>query len=64
MASTKLSRTAGTPTSSKKFTISFWVKRSNIGSAGNGHIFDIYVDRHTTIVLFPLLSYLPVRYFI
>ena len=44
MASTKLSRTAGTPTSSKKFTISFWVKRSNIGSAGNGHIFDTYVD--------------------
>jgi len=44
MASTKLSRTAGTPTSSKKFTISFWVKRNNIGSAGNGHIFDTYVD--------------------
>ena len=44
MASTKLSRTAGTPTSNKKFTISYWVKRSNIGSAGNGHIFDTYVD--------------------
>ena len=44
MATTKLSRTAGTPTSSKKFTISYWVKRSNIGSAGNGHIFDTYVN--------------------
>ncbi len=44
MATTKLSRTAGTPTSSKKFTISYWVKRSNIGSAGNGHIFDTFVD--------------------
>ena len=46
MASTKLSRTAGTPTSSKKFTISYWVKRSNLGSAGGaaGHIFDTYVD--------------------
>ncbi len=44
MSTTKLSRTAGTPTSSKKFTISYWVKRSNNGSAGNGHIFDTYVD--------------------
>ena len=44
MASTKLSRTAGTPTSNKTFTISYWVKRSNIGSAGNGHIFDTFVD--------------------
>jgi len=46
MASTKLSRTSGTPTSSKKFTISYWVKRSNLGSAGGaaGHIFDTYVD--------------------
>ena len=44
MASTKLSRTSGTPTSSKKFTISYWVKRSNLGSAGAGHIFDTYVD--------------------
>ena len=44
MASTKIYRSAGTPTSSKKFTISFWVKRSNIGSAGNGHIFDTYTN--------------------
>ena len=44
MATTKWSITAGTPTSSKKFTISYWVKRSNIGSAGNGHIFDTYVN--------------------
>jgi len=46
MATTKLSRTSGTPTSSKKFTISYWVKRSNLGSAGGaaGHIFDTYVD--------------------
>jgi len=44
MASTKISRTSGTPTSNKTFTISYWVKRSNIGSAGNGHIFDTFVD--------------------
>ena len=44
MASTYINRTAGTPTSNKTFTISYWVKRSNIGSAGNGHIFDTFVD--------------------
>ena len=44
MANTKLNRTSGTPTSSKKFTISFWVKRNNLGSGGAGHIFDTYVD--------------------
>jgi len=44
MANTYINRTAGTPTSSKKFTISYWVKRSSIGSAGAGHIFDTYVD--------------------
>ena len=44
MASTYLNRTSGTPTSNKKFTISFWVKRNNLGSAGNGHIFDTYVN--------------------
>ena len=42
MASTKLSRTAGTPTSSKKFTISYWTKKPLAASAG--HIFDTYVD--------------------
>jgi len=31
MASTYLSRAGGTPTSTRKFTISFWVKKSNIG---------------------------------
>ena len=40
MASTYINRTSGTPTSNKTFTISYWVKRNNIGSAGNGHIFD------------------------
>ena len=44
MASTYLNRTSGTPTSNKKFTISYWVKRNNIGTAGNGHIFDTYVN--------------------
>ena len=32
MASTKISRTFSTPTNSKKFTLSVWVKRSKLGS--------------------------------
>jgi len=32
MASTRLSRTSGTPTSTRKFTISFWVKKSGQGA--------------------------------
>ena len=32
MASTKISRTISTPTNSKKFTLSVWVKRSKLGS--------------------------------
>ncbi len=49
MASTKLSRAAGTPTSSKKFTISYWTKKVSSGTqtnqtGGEGHIFDTYTD--------------------
>ena len=32
MASTRIYRTAGTPTSNKKFTISFWCKKSAAGT--------------------------------
>ena len=32
MATTRIHRTAGTPTSSKKFTISFWCKKSKLGA--------------------------------
>ena len=32
MASTRIYRTAGTPTSSKKFTLSFWLKKSSQGT--------------------------------
>ena len=31
MASTRIFRTAGTPTSTKKFTVSFWIKKTGIG---------------------------------
>ena len=31
----KLTRTAGTPTNIDKFTISFWVKRSNLTAQNN-----------------------------
>ena len=33
MASTQLKRTNGTPTNAQKGTVSFWVKRSNLGSS-------------------------------
>ena len=42
MASTYLTRTAGTPTSSKKFTISAWIKLSSIGT--EHHIFGAFDD--------------------
>ena len=42
MANTYLSRTAGTPTSQKKATVSFWTKMGAITS--NAHIFDTYTD--------------------
>ena len=48
MASTKLSRTAGTPTSSKKFTISFWVKRSEILVQ---QVMDIYLHTYELMAL-------------
>jgi hypothetical protein len=31
MASTRIYRTSGTPTSTKKFTVSFWMKKSGLG---------------------------------
>jgi len=42
MASTRIYRTAGTPTSQKKATVSFWVKMGNL--TANEHIFDTYTD--------------------
>ena len=42
MASTYINRTAGTPTSQKKCTISFWFKMSKV--TADMHIFDTYTD--------------------
>ena len=45
MASTYLYRTSGTPTSQKKGTFSFWVKRSGLGSTTrlfNNHVTSVY----------------------
>ena len=42
MATTYIYRTAGTPTSSKKFTISAWIKIGNIGT--EQHIFGAFDD--------------------
>jgi len=42
MATTRIHRTAGTPTSQKKATVSFWAKMGNI--TANEHIFDTYTD--------------------
>ena len=42
MATTRIYRTAGTPTSQKKGTVSFWVKMGTI--TANEHIFDTYTD--------------------
>ena len=42
MASTRIYRTAGTPTSSKKFTISFWCKKS--GQTTDQFIFSSFTD--------------------
>lgn len=42
MASAYLQRTAGTPTSEKKFTVSFWIKRCATGV--DEHLFDTYND--------------------
>jgi len=50
MASTYLTRTSGTPTSQKKGTFSFWVKRSGLGSTTrlfNNHVTSVhygYID--------------------
>ena len=43
MASTRLSRTSGTPTNNSKWTISVWVKRANL-TYGDGFIMDAYVS--------------------
>jgi len=42
MASTYLSRAGGTPTSTRKFTISFWVKKSNI--SGDEFLVSTFTD--------------------
>ena len=42
MASTSLSRTFGTPTSDKKFTLSLWLKRSNVTT--DNSFFSTYTD--------------------
>ena len=42
MASTYINRTAGTPTSQKKCTISFWLKMAKV--TADMHIFDTYTD--------------------
>ena len=42
MATTYINRTAGTPTSQKKCTISFWLKMAKV--TADMHIFDTYTD--------------------
>ena len=42
MASTRIFRTAGTPTSTKKFTVSFWIKKTGIG--GDHFVFNATAD--------------------
>jgi len=52
MASTYLSRTMGTPTSRKKFTISVWVKKSKSGSSNAQHIWNGYYSTDNRLVIY------------
>ena len=52
MANTYLSRTMGTPTSRKKFTISVWVKKSKSGEDIAQHIWNGYYSTDNRLVIY------------
>ena len=52
MANTYLSRTMGTPTSRKKFTISVWVKKSAVSSSNAQHIWNGYYSTDNRLVIY------------
>jgi len=52
MANTYLTRTMGTPTSRKKFTISVWVKRTKIGLSNAQHIWNGYYSADNRLVIY------------
>ena len=52
MANTSLTRTMGTPTSRKKFTISVWVKRTKITLSNAQHIWNGYYSADNRLVIY------------
>ena len=52
MANTYLTRTMGTPTNRKKFTISVWVKKSKVGSSDPQHIWNGYYSTDNRLVIY------------
>mgnify|MGYP003114781177 CR=1 FL=1 len=52
MANTSLTRTMGTPTSRKQFTISVWLKRSAISLSNAQHIWNGYYSADNRLVIY------------
>ena len=52
MANTYLTRSMGTPTNRKKFTISVWIKKCLVASSGSQHIWDGYYSVDNRLVIY------------